>query len=211
MAAVGVAQQDALEVAQQDEAVFFLANIQWPLAQLLSRRLEDARARVRSNFMWMWFGCLGGGWQGQDDPRTAVRAEFKRVISINLKNKSEFAQSRRPKAGMKKPGRVASGLCRSNAHLKLGSAFLEGLHFFVGADGGHLLADELVSASDGSSQGELDVFAVSFDHDGLGVSVNGLELAAGGFSFAAACEGGHREAEDGKGGDDGFHVKLEGG
>jgi len=53
--------EEAPEVAQQEEAAFFFAKIQWPLEQLLSRRLEEARARVRSNFMMMWCVCLGAG------------------------------------------------------------------------------------------------------------------------------------------------------
>ena len=93
----------------------------------------------------------------------------------------------------------------------MGSAFLEGLHLLVGAGGGHFLANELVSAGDGGGQGQLDVFAAGFDHDGLGVSVNGLERAAGGVDFAAASKSGHGEAEDGEGGEDGFHVEFEGG
>ena len=63
----GVAQQALVVVLaagalQQDVQVsFFFAKIQWPLAQLLSRRLVETRARVRSDFMRMWCGCLETG------------------------------------------------------------------------------------------------------------------------------------------------------
>jgi len=50
--AAGAAQQEAVAgVAQQEEEAFFFAKMQWPLEQLLSRRLEETRARVRSDFM----------------------------------------------------------------------------------------------------------------------------------------------------------------
>ncbi|OYW75236.1 MAG: hypothetical protein B7Z37_14270 [Verrucomicrobia bacterium 12-59-8] len=60
----GVAQQALAEVLaagvqQEVQVSFFLAKMQWPLAQLLSRRLVETRARVRSDFIMMWCGCLG--------------------------------------------------------------------------------------------------------------------------------------------------------
>ena len=46
----GVAQQEPEEeVAQQED--FFFAKMQWPLVQLLSRRLVETSARVISDFM----------------------------------------------------------------------------------------------------------------------------------------------------------------
>jgi hypothetical protein len=52
LAAVWDEQQEAVAgVAQQEEVAFFFAKMQWPLEQLLSRRLEEMRARVRSDFM----------------------------------------------------------------------------------------------------------------------------------------------------------------
>jgi hypothetical protein len=88
----GVAQQALVVVLaagalQQDVQVsFFFAKIQWPLAQLLSRRLVETRARVRSDFIRMWCGCLetGRGWIAYAQ---SIRVEIKHVISGNLKNK----------------------------------------------------------------------------------------------------------------------------
>jgi hypothetical protein len=55
LAAVGAAQQEE----QEDAAAFFFeVNMQWPLAQLLSRMLVETRARVRINFMMVWCKCL---------------------------------------------------------------------------------------------------------------------------------------------------------
>ncbi len=87
----GVAQQAlvvvlAAGVLQQEVQVsFFFARMQWPLAQLLSRRLVETRARVRRDFMRMWCGCLETG-RGRLTCAQNIRAEIKRVISGNLKN-----------------------------------------------------------------------------------------------------------------------------
>jgi hypothetical protein len=100
----------AAGVQQEVQASFFFAKMHWPLeAQLLSRRLVETRARVRSDFMMMWFECLetGSGLMTYAQP---IRVEIKHVISGNLKIKCEFGQSEAQNAGMKKPGRVASGL-----------------------------------------------------------------------------------------------------
>jgi len=56
LAGVWVAQQAAVlflaaGVQQEEQFSFFLAKTQWPLAQLLSRRPEEMRARVRSDFI----------------------------------------------------------------------------------------------------------------------------------------------------------------
>jgi hypothetical protein len=106
----------------------------------------------------------------------------------------------------KKPGELPPGFASKNDDGMMRLALLEGLNLLVGAHCDDVFAHELVGVFDGGGEGEFDVFAVSGDDDGLGVSVNGLELAFGFFGLAATSEGRGSEGDDSEGGEDGFHV-----
>jgi hypothetical protein len=110
LAACGVAQQeDAAGVEQQEEPAFFFEKRQWPLEQLLSRRLVETRAKVRSNFMWIWCGCpeaSKGRMTRAQLSEENLNVLFQAISRIKVKSVSCWVLS----VGMKKPGRVASGL-----------------------------------------------------------------------------------------------------
>jgi hypothetical protein len=81
------------------------------------------------------------------------------------------------------------------------------------ADDDHFFADEffdVCSTFARRGEGALDFFAVHFNDEGLGISVEGLELAGVSNGFSAACLAGNDgQADEGEGAEDGFHEDVD--